>query len=95
VFPAAAGVFRTSTALSVQGRCFRSCRWSADGEAIHQGVDQRRGVVPGMRGQVGVSGGGQNGVVTKDLLHFQQVDPGLDQMGGIAMPIMPRSALET
>jgi hypothetical protein len=40
-------------------------RAPADGEAVHQGVDQGGGVVPGVGGQVGVFGGGKNGVVAK------------------------------
>jgi hypothetical protein len=36
-------------------------------------------------GQVGVAGGGENAVVAQNLLHFQQVNPGLDQVGCIAV----------
>ena len=36
-------------------------------------------------GDVGVARGGENGVMTQNLLHFQQVDPGLDQVGCIAV----------
>jgi hypothetical protein len=44
---------------------------------------------------MGVAGGSENGVVAKDLLHLQQIDPGLDQMRGIAVALMPSSALAT
>ena len=54
-------------------------------EAAHQGFDAHTHEVIGVAGQVGVAGGGENAVVAQDLLHFQQVDPGLDQMGGIAV----------
>ena len=38
-----------------------------------------------MAGQMGVAGGGENAVVAQNLLHFQQIDPGFDQMCGIAV----------
>ena len=66
---------------------------SRNGKPIHQGVDQRGGVVPGMGGQMGVLGGGEDRMVAEDLLHLQQVDPGLDQVSGIAVAIMPNAAL--
>ena len=34
---------------------------------------------------MGVFGGGQDGVVTEDLLDFEQVDTRFDQMGGITV----------
>jgi hypothetical protein len=34
---------------------------------------------------VGVSGGGQDADMAKDLLQFKQVDPGFQHMGGIAV----------
>ena len=48
-------------------------------------------MVPGVSGQVGVAGGGENGVVTEDLLHLDQIDAGFDQMGCIAVPPIPMS----
>ena len=39
----------------------------------------------GVGGQVGVFGGGQDGAVTEDFLHFEQVDARFDQMGRIAV----------
>ena len=39
----------------------------------------------GLVRQVGVAGGGQNGVMTENLLHLDQVDAGLDQVGCIAV----------
>ena len=38
-----------------------------------------------MAGKVGVAGGGENGVVAQNLLHLQQVNAGLDQVGCIAV----------
>jgi hypothetical protein len=40
-------------------------------------------------GQVGVADGGENGVMAENLLHFDQVDAGFDQVGGVAVPAMP------
>jgi hypothetical protein len=31
-------------------------------------------------------------VVAEDLLHLEQIDSGLDQVGGIAVAIMPHAA---
>lgn len=39
----------------------------------------------GLVGQMGVAGGGENGMMAKKLLHFDQIDTGLDQVGGIAV----------
>jgi hypothetical protein len=63
-----------------------------DGEAAHQVIDGLLGVAAGPRGQVGVAGGGEDGVMTEELLDFQPIDTGLNQMGGIAVPIMPHAA---
>ncbi len=57
-----------------------------DGEAIHQGVDSIECVVLGLVGEVGVAGGGENAVMTEDLLDLDQIDTGLDQVGGVAVP---------
>lgn len=35
--------------------------------------------------QVGVFGGAQEGAMTEDFLHRQQIDAGLDQMGGVGV----------
>ena len=35
--------------------------------------------------QVGIAGGGENGVVPEELLHLDQIDTGLDQVRGIAV----------
>ena len=40
----------------------------------------------GLVGQVGVAGGGENRVMTEDLLHLDQIDAGFDQMSGVAVP---------
>ena len=39
----------------------------------------------GLIGQVGIAGGGENGVMAEKLLHFDQIDTGFDQVGGIAV----------
>ena len=36
-----------------------------------------------MAGEVGIVGGGENAVVAQNLLHFKQVNTGLNQMRGI------------
>ena len=36
-------------------------------------------------GEVGVTQGGEDGLVTENLLHFQQVNTRFDQVGGIAV----------
>ena len=64
-----------------------------DREAVHQGIDELGGVVPGVGGQVGVLGGGEDRVVAEDLLHLEQIDTGLDQMRGVAVAQAVRSDL--
>ena len=54
-------------------------------EAVHQGVDANAGLIVGVAGEMGVTGGGEDGVVAQYLLHLQQIDTGLDQMGCIAV----------
>ena len=39
----------------------------------------------GLVGEVGIAGGGENGVVTEDLLYLDQIDTGFDQVGCIAV----------
>ena len=39
----------------------------------------------GLVGQMGISGGGENGVVAEEFLYLDQIDTGLDQVGGIAV----------
>ena len=39
----------------------------------------------GVGGEMGVVGGGEDGVVAQDFLHLQQIDAGLDQVRGIAV----------
>jgi len=47
-------------------------------------------VVLGLVGEVGVAGGGENAVMTEDLLDLDQIDTGFDQVGCIAVsPISP------
>jgi len=56
-----------------------------DGKAIHQGVDPFQGVMLGAVSQVGIAGGGENGVMAEEFLYLDQIDPGLDQVSGIAV----------
>ena len=56
-----------------------------NGKTIHQSIDRLVGVLVRTGGQVGIAGGGKNRMVTEDLLHFQQIDTGFDQMRGIAV----------
>ena len=46
----------------------------------------------GLIGQMGIAGGGEDGVVAEEFLHLDQIDAGLDQVGGVAVSPMPRSA---
>ncbi len=39
----------------------------------------------GLVGQMGVAGGGEDGVMAEELLYLDQIDAGLDQVGGIAV----------
>ena len=40
----------------------------------------------GLVGQMGIAGGGKNGVMAEELLYLDQIDAGLDQVRCIAMP---------
>ena len=42
-------------------------------------------MVLGLVGQMGIADGGENGVMAKELLHLEQIDAGLDQVGGVGM----------
>jgi hypothetical protein len=42
---------------------------------------------------VGITGGGQDTMVAEVFLDFEQVNARFDQMRGIAMTLMPSSAL--
>ena len=57
-----------------------------EGEAIHQSIDPVDGVVLGLIRQMGIAGGGENGVMTEEFLHLDQIDASLDQVSCIAMP---------
>jgi hypothetical protein len=46
-------------------------------------------VVLGLVGQMGISGGGEYGVMAEEFLDLDQIDSGLDQVGCIAMAPMP------
>ena len=39
----------------------------------------------GLVGQMGIAGGGEYRVVSEELLYLDQIDPGLDQVRGIAV----------
>ena len=39
----------------------------------------------GLVGQVGIADGGENGMMAEEFLYLDQVDAGLDQVGGIAV----------
>ena len=43
--------------------------------------------------QVGISGGGENRLMAKEFLHLDQIDTGLNYVGGIAVPQAVRSNL--
>ena len=64
-----------------------------DDKAIHQGVDELSGVMACVSAQVGVFDGGENGAVAEDFLNLEQIYPGLDQMGGIAVAQIVRGDL--
>jgi len=57
-----------------------------DGKAIHQVIDYLPGIIVRAGGQMGIFGGGQEGVMTEDFLDFEEADAGFDQMSGITMP---------
>ena len=40
----------------------------------------------GLIRQMGIAGSSENGVMAEELLHLDQIDAGLDQVSGIAMP---------
>jgi hypothetical protein len=40
--------------------------------------------------QVGIAGGGEDGVVPEELLYLDQIDTGLNQVSGIAVAPMSR-----
>ena len=46
----------------------------------------------GLVGQMGVSGGGENGVMAEELLHLDQIDAGLDQVSCVGVASMPITA---
>ena len=54
-------------------------------QRIDQGIDGQPGIVGRRRGQVSVSGGGQDADMTKDLLQLKQINSSLQQMGGVAV----------
>lgn len=56
-----------------------------DVQRVDQGIDGQPGIVGRRRGQVGVSGGGQDADMAQDLLQFKQINSGLQQVGGVAV----------
>jgi hypothetical protein len=59
---------------------------------MNQVVDQFVGIALLVGGEMGIAGGGQDGAVAEDLLNGQQIDAGFQQMGGVAVSLMPRAA---
>ena len=51
----------------------------------HQLVDACAAGELALFGEMGVTEGGEDGLVPEDFLHFQQVDASFDQMRGIAV----------
>jgi hypothetical protein len=47
----------------------------------------------GLVRQMSVAGGGEDGMMAEELLHLDQIDPGLDQVSRVRVAIMPSSAL--
>ena len=47
----------------------------------------------GLVSQMGIAGGGEDGVMAEELLHLNQIDARFDQVGRIAMAIIPISEL--
>ena len=41
--------------------------------------------------QVGIAGGGENGVMAEEFLYLDQIDTSLDQVSGIAVAPIPMS----
>jgi hypothetical protein len=56
-----------------------------DVHGVDQGIDGQTGIVGRFGGQVGVSGGGQDADMAKDLLQLKQIDSGLQHVGGVAV----------
>ena len=54
-------------------------------EAAHQGGNALAHLRVGVAAQVRVARGGEDRVVAQNLLHFEQIDPGFDQMRGVAV----------
>ena len=40
----------------------------------------------GLVSQMGIAGGGENGVMAEEFLYLDQIDTSLDQVSGITMP---------
>jgi hypothetical protein len=64
-----------------------------DAKAIHQRIDKLACIPVRTIGQMGIAGRGQDTVVAEDFLDFEQVNARFDQMSGIAVTLMPSSAL--
>ena len=59
-----------------------------DGETIDRLVDDLLGRVLRRSGQMGISSSRQNRAVAEEVADLEQIDTGLDQMGGITVPPM-------
>ena len=55
-------------------------------ELICQGINGLYGVGSGLCGKVGISCRGQDADMAQDLLQFNEIDPCLQHMGGVAVP---------
>ena len=66
-------------------RAGSSDRPPVDGEAIDQLVDDLPYCVLRRGGQMGVANGRQNRAVAEEIADLEQIDTGLDQMGGITV----------
>lgn len=56
-----------------------------NGKAVDQIIDDLFCILVRIGGQVGVFGGGQDGAMAEDFLHFEQVNACFDQRGGVAV----------
>jgi hypothetical protein len=60
---------------------------------VHQALDRIARRVTDLAGQMGVDGGGARAAVAEVVLNDPQIDPVLEQVGGVGVPIMPGPAL--
>src|SRR4029453_17897419 len=63
----------------------RSTMAASASEAVHDPVEDSPAVGPSRLGQVGVVGGGGDAAMAEQNLHHPDIDPLLEQAGGIAV----------